>query len=158
AMWAEDMILSWRDNQLLFAAPRLHFLVGKPLERLRNAAQVPFDFKITLWSGTRNHLFGSRTERFVVSYDLWEERYSVTKLSQPPKTNSHMTAQAAEVWCLDQMPLDVSGLNGKETFWTRMEVRAEDDKRDGGSLFGRERMSESGISLNGLVEIFSRPA
>jgi hypothetical protein len=161
AMWAEDVILTWRDHQLLFAAPRLHFLTGKPLERLRNAASVPFDFQITLWSGNRNHLFRSRAERFVVSYDLWEERYSVTELSTPRKTAAHMTAQAAETWCLEQIPLDVTGLDGRETFWARLEVRASEDKnagRDNGKLFGRANISESGISLNGLVEIFSRPA
>jgi hypothetical protein len=161
AMWAEDVILTWRDNSLLFAAPRLHFLTGKPLERLSNAAPVPFDFQLTLWSGNRSHLFRRRAERFVVSYDLWEERYSVTELSTPRKTASHMTARAAETWCLEQIPLDVTGLDGRETFWARLEVRASEDKiagRDNGKLFGRENISESGISLNSLVEIFSRPA
>jgi hypothetical protein len=161
AMWAEDVILTAHENNLLFAAPRLHFLVGKPLERLRNAAPVPFDFQITLWSGNRSHIFRRKAERFVVSYDLWEERYSVTELSTPRKTNAHMTAQAAETWCLDQMPLDVNGLSGGETFWGRLEVRAVEDKaggKDSGLKFGRGSISESGISLNGLVEIFSRPA
>src|SRR5207247_7295325 len=137
----------------------LHFLIGKPLERLRNASPVPFDFKLTLWSGNRNHLFRSRAERFVVSYDLWEERYSVTEITTPPKTAAHMTAQAAETWCLEQIPLDVTGLDGSETFWARLEVRASEDKgagRDNGKLFGRADISESGISLNGLVEICSR--
>jgi len=156
AMWAEDVILTWRDNQLLFAAPRLHFLTGKPLERLRNAAPVPFDFQITLWSGNRSHIFRKRAERFVVSYDLWEERYSVTELAEPRKTNGHMTAQAAETWCLQQMPLDVSGLDGRETFWARLEVRAAEEKRGGKDSMPRF-VSETGISLNGLVEIFSRP-
>jgi len=158
AMWAEDVILTWHDNQLLFAAPRLHFLVGKPLERLRNAAPVLFDFQIQLWSGNRNHLFRKRQERFVVSYDLWEERYSVTELSDR-RSNSHMTAQAAEAWCLNQIPLDVTGLDGRETFWTRLEIRASDERSThDGKIFGRPNISESGISLNGLVEIFSRPA
>jgi hypothetical protein len=159
AMWAEDLILSWHDDQLLFAAPKLHFLSGKPLERLRNAAPVPFDFQITLWSGSRDHIFGRKAERFVVSYDLWEERYSVTKMTAPRKTNAHLTAVAAEQWCLQQMPLEVAGLDRREPFWTRLEVRAAEDKSSkDGPLFGRGSLSESGISLNGLVEIFSRPA
>ena len=56
AMFAEDLILSTHESRLEFAAPRVHFLVGKPLERLRNASEVPFDFKIILWSGTRSHI------------------------------------------------------------------------------------------------------
>jgi hypothetical protein len=57
AMWAEELILNWRDNRLEFSAPRVHFLTGKPLERLHKAAQVPFDFQITLWAGTRTREF-----------------------------------------------------------------------------------------------------
>ena len=56
AMAAEELILSTQESRLEFSAPRVHFLVGKPLERLRNASEVPFDFKITLWSGTRSHM------------------------------------------------------------------------------------------------------
>ena len=57
AMWAEDLALSWRNNYLEFSAPHMHFLTGKPLERLQHGAQVPFDFKVSLYSGTKNHLF-----------------------------------------------------------------------------------------------------
>jgi len=38
AMWAEELVLSTQEGHLEFAAPRVHFLVGKPLERLRNAS------------------------------------------------------------------------------------------------------------------------
>ena len=51
AMWPRSLILNWRDNRLEFSAPRVHFLRGKPLELLHNAAPVPFDFQVTLWSG-----------------------------------------------------------------------------------------------------------
>jgi hypothetical protein len=157
AMWAEDMILTWRENRLEFSAPRLHFLAGKPLERLRNAAPVPFDFQVTLWSGNRSHIFQRNAARFVVSYDLWEEKFSVSKLGNPRKSAAHLLAPAAEAWCLQQMPMEVAGLGSTEPFWVRLEIRAQDG-RESEPLFGRGNLSESGISLNGLVEIFSRPA
>jgi hypothetical protein len=156
AAWAEDLVPSVRDNQLSLKAPRLHFLAGKPLERLRNAAEVPFDFQITLWAGSRNRELRRTVARFVMSYDLWEEKFSVTRLTAPRKAVVRLTSEAAEAWCLDQMPLDASGLGDKEPFWVRLDVRAAG--RTAGPLFGREDLSESGISLNGLVEIFSRPA
>jgi hypothetical protein len=154
---AEDLLPSWRDNQLFFTAPRLHFLSGKPLERLRNAAEVPFDFQITLWAGSRTRELRRTAARFVVSYDLWEEKFSVVKVSAPRKTAAHLTAQAAEAWTLEQMPLDAMGLGNTEPFWVRLDVRAQ-PARTNAPLFGRDSVSESGISLNGLVEIFSRPA
>lgn len=155
-MLAEDLILDWRDHRLEFSAPHLHFLAGKPLERLRNAAPVPFDFQITLWAGDKNHVFRRSADRFVVSYDLWEETFSVSRLQLPRKAASHLTAVAAEAWCLQQIPMDITGLAESETFWARLEIRAE-DLHDPAPLFGRGGVGQSGISLATLIEIFSRP-
>jgi len=142
---------------LEFSAPRVHFLVGKPLERLRNASEVPFDFKITLWSGTRNHLLREVPARFVVSYDLWEEKFSVTRLLPTRRTARHLTDIAAEAWCLQQMSQDVTGVSATEPLWARLEIRAQDGK-EAGLPFGRGNITDSGISLTSLIEILSRPA
>ncbi|HYV64571.1 MAG TPA: hypothetical protein VE958_17935 [Bryobacteraceae bacterium] len=157
AMAAEDLILSTEESRLEFSAPRVHFLVGKPLERLRNASEVPFDFKITLWSGTRNHLLREVPARFVVSYDLWEEKFSVTRLLPTRRTARHLTDIAAEAWCLQQMSQDVTGVSATEPLWARLEIRAQDGK-EAGLPFGRGNITDSGISLTSLIEILSRPA
>ena len=157
AMLAEDLILDAHDNRLEFSAPRLHFLSGKPLERLRNAAEVPFDFKLTLWSGDRAHVSRLLADRFVVSYDIWEETFSVNKIQLPRRSGSHFSASAAEMWCMEQMSLDVTGLKSSEPLWARLEIRAQDPARDGTLPFGRGSITESGISLNSLIEILSRP-
>ncbi len=157
AMIAEDLILDWKGQRLEFSAPRVHFLAGKPLEKLRNAAPVPFDFQITLWAGDRNHVFRRSAERFVVSYDLWEETFAVTRLQAPRKSASHLSMAAAEAWCLEQMPMDISGLPEREPFWARLEIRAQDFS-NAAPLFGRGRVEESGLSLASLIEVFSRPA
>ena|SRR5258706_6791665 len=156
AMWAEELILNWRDNRLEFSAPRVHFLTGKPLERLHKAAQVPFDFQITLWAKNRTHEFLKIPQRFVISYDLWEETFQVVKIPGGKVRGSHLTKDQVEAWCWQQMPVDVSGLASNEPFWARVDIRAPDDKL--APLFGRESLTESGISLNSLIEIFSRPA
>jgi len=156
ALAAEDLILSTQDNRLEFAAPRLHFLVGKPLERLRNAAEVSFAFHITLFSGNQTHKVQETASRFVVSYDLFEETFSVTKLVTPRRTARHLTNISAEAWCLREMSMDVSGVGVKEPLWARLEIRAEDTK-DGGLPFGRGNITDSGISLTSLIDIFNRP-
>jgi len=157
AMWAEELVLTTRESRLEFAAPRVHFLVGKPLERLRNASEVPFDFKISLWSGTRTHLLREAQDRFVVSYDLWEEKFSVTKLVNPRRTARHLSNTAAEAWCLQEMSMDVAGVAPNEQLCARLEIRAEEAK-EAGLPFGRGSITDSGISLTPLIEIFSRPA
>jgi hypothetical protein len=156
AVAAEELILSTHDNRLEFSAPRAHFLGGKPMELLHNAAPVAFDFQATLWSGNHNHVFRRTAERFVVSYDLWEEKFSVAKVQIPRKAAAHLTGPAAEAWCVEQMSMDVSGLDAMEPFWARLEIRAQDGK-ESGPLLGRGKISDSGLSLTSLIEIFSRP-
>jgi hypothetical protein len=157
AMVTEELILSWHENRIEFTAPRLHFLAGKPLQALHDGAPVPFDFQITMWSGSRNHVFRRTADRFVVSYDLWEEKFSVVRLQSPRKMISHLTATRAEAWCLEQMPLDIAGVSDFEPLWARLEIRAQNAKEPA-PIFGRGSLNDSGISLTSLIEIFSRPA
>ena len=156
AMWAEDLALNWRNNYIEFSAPHMHFLTGKPLDRLHSGAQVPFDFKISLYSGTKSHLFRQIAERFMVSYDVWGEQFSVVKTQLPRHVVAHLDAAAAEEWCLKQMPFDPAGLAENEPLWARLEVRVPVDGRIT-NPFGRDSLSESGINLTGLIELFSRP-
>jgi hypothetical protein len=156
AMLAEDLRLNWRNSYLEFSAPHMHFLTGKPLERLQHGVQVPFDFKISLYSGTKSHLFNQLAERFLVSYDVWGETFSVVKTQSPRSMVTHLDAAEAEAWCLKQMPVSPSGLDDKVALWARLEVRVPPDSKIV-NPFGRDSISESGINLTGLIELFSRP-
>ena len=156
AMFAEELILRAHDSRLEFA-PQVPFLSAPPLlTRLHNAEEVPFDMKATVWTGNRTHLFAHNEERFVVSFDIWEETFAATRMKEPQKQVKHMNAKALEAWCMSQMSLDLAGLGGSEPFWARLEIRAEKPEKDGG-LFGTSSIGESGISLSTLIDIFSRP-
>lgn len=163
-MWTEDLLVHVRDQELRVTAPRFHFLSGAPVNRLRNGAAVPFDFQLSLAVDTRSNLFDRALERFVVSYDLWEEKYSVTKLwgagsirgasnsrTRERRSVSHLSAEGVENWCIDNVALSTSGLDPNRRVWVRLEVRTT-DPRDGAPLVG-----ESGISINRLIELFSHP-
>ena len=156
AMLAEDLRLNWRNSYLEFSAPHMHFLTGQPLERLQHGVQVPFDFKVSLYSGSKNHLFSQLAERFLVSYDVWGETFSVVKTQSPRLIVTHLAAAEAEAWCLKQMPVYPAGLTDAETFWARVEVRVPPDGKSA-NPFGRDSISESGINLTGLIDLFSRP-
>jgi hypothetical protein len=157
AMWAEDLALRWRNSLLEFSAPHLHFLTGQPLERLHNGAQVPFDFKISLYTGTKSHLFKQIADRFLVSYDVWGEQFSVVKTQAPRKLVDHLDLIHAEEWCLKQMTMDPAGISDTEKLWARVEVRVPQPDGKTVNPFGRDSISESGINLSGLIELFSRP-
>jgi hypothetical protein len=157
AMWASEINVHWRNEEIRVSAPRLHFISGGSLDSLKNGSAVPFDFQLQLWAGSRTVPLSRALERFVVSYDLWEEKYSVTRLRGSPgapenQTASHLSANAAESWCVDNMALPASGLRGDQPFYVRLDVRAVEPRQGSGLI------SESGISLTRLIEVFSHPA
>lgn len=141
----------WTGDYLEVGAPNLHFITGKSLERLRNGAAVPFDFQLTLFAGDRGNAVHRALERFVVSYDLWEERFAVVRLRSFRRSSPHLTATAAEAWCLDNIAIPASVVPSDKPLWVGLEIRSAEPKP---SVAVQD---DNGISLATLIEIFSRP-
>ena len=137
-------------EQLHLVASRIHFLTGEALQRLRDGATVNYEFQLTARPDRTGKLFGRAVNRFAVSYDLWEEKFAVSKLGAPTKTASHLTAAAAEGWCIENTSMPVGVLPQNEPFWIRLDYRAE----DAGTPADQSGNSSSSLSI--LVDIFSR--
>ncbi|HOK46323.1 MAG TPA: hypothetical protein PLK67_10345, partial [Bryobacteraceae bacterium] len=131
-------------------APHLRFVTGKPLERLQNGAPVPFAFQLAISTDRWATVYARDIQRFVFSYDLWEEKFAVVKAGHPRKSVSHLTARAAEAWCIDELSLAPTGIGGQQPFWVRLEVRHENPAELA------EWDSQETMSLTRLIEIFSR--
>ena len=156
AVWGEDLFVNWQGEHLHITAPQLHFLTGKPLERLHNGSTVVFDFSLSLSTNSNLKLRDRALERYAISYDLWEEKFSVKQLRTAKKPPSLLTGAATEAWCIDNIAVGTGGVPPTEPVWMRLEVRGGDGKEV--PIFGPRNIGESGISLTSLVEIFSRPA
>jgi len=150
AFGAASLTVIWDGDDLRVAAPQLHFLTGKPLERLKDGASVVFLAQLTLTTDHFASIQRRAPERFIFSYDLWEEKFSVTKLGPGQRMVSHLSSSAAEAWCLDNIAMSASGLPQDRPFWLRFELRAAEPK-DEAAVIG-----ESGVNLTRLIEIFSR--
>lgn len=146
---APRLNVSFDGDNLHVSAPQLHFLSGKPLTRLQDGSAVVFLSQLTLLREDHLSVFRKVLERLTVSYDVWEEKFRVTLGSGGPSA-SRLSASAAETWCLDNLAISALGLAPDKPFWLRFELRAE-DPRDLSSLLG-----DSGISLTGMIEVFSR--
>lgn len=142
----------WNGDVLKVNAPKVHFLTGKSLERLKNGASVPFDFQLTLSAGNKNAALARALERFVVSYDLWEERFTVFRVGGARKSGVHLTAAAAEAWCLENLMVPSTGAPKDGQLWLKLEIRTAEPPPAAPSS-----ASEGGISLATLIEVFSRP-
>ena len=136
-----------QGNHLHVTAPQLHFLLGKPLERLNNGASVTYTLELTLLAGVSPTI--RQQEHFILSYDLWEEKYSVVQAGSQGRLASHLTAAAAEAWCLDNMQLPLPALSPEKSFTIKLECTYLDNESAGSE-------SGSGLTLAGLIDVFSR--
>lgn len=147
----QELLIQRKAELIGVAAPRLHFLSGKSLQRLHDGAAIPFDFQLSLAAGSKNNVVERTFERFIVSYDVWEEKFSVVRVRDFRKSAPNLSAAQAESWCLENILARVSALPADKQLWARLEVRSAEPKEPG-SVFG-----EPAISLTTLIGIFSRP-
>ena len=135
------------DGDLLrISAPNFSFLSGKSLERLKDGASVAFDAQLTV-SSSPNYLIAEAhsVARFAVSYDIWEERFSVTRITDRPdqkRTASHLSGPAAEAWCFDKLAISRADLPADKPFYLHLDLRVEDPRDQTGIL------GDTGISIS----------
>jgi len=110
---------------------------------------VPYAFQMTLSSMPRGFPLQRTFDRFVVSYDVWGETFAVVEAREANKSVSHLAANNAESWCIEQMGLSSAGVPLDRDLWLRLEVRAEEPLAS--------PLSESGLSLTSLIDLFSKP-
>jgi len=153
AVWAVTVptgLLPRRSGgDLRVAAPSIHFLTGKSLARLHDGAAVPFDFQLIIASGSKTNVVARALERFTVSYDVWEEKFSVVRVRDFRRSQMRLSAASAESWCLDNIVIPAASLPAGQPLYARLEIRSAESKTP--------LASDSGINLTTLIEIFSRP-
>ncbi|HET8550814.1 MAG TPA: hypothetical protein VFL57_22555 [Bryobacteraceae bacterium] len=147
---AQSLQVSQSADEVRVTAPGFHFLTGKPLERLQNGNTVAFDLLLTAFGEGKTTVLQRAFERFVISYDLWEQTYSVSRMRSRRGQAAHLTATQAEEWCISGITLRASSLPKDDPVWFRLEVRPQEPKQSDPGF------DDSGPSLATLIEVFSR--
>ena len=140
------------NEALAVHAPNLGFIKGEPLVRLKDGRSVRVDLDLMVLPGPGGTPVARARQTFVLSYDLWEERFAVTQAGTPPRSASYLTASAAEAWCLEHLtiPITEMGKLRDAPFWIRLEYRILDGNNTA------ERDDAGGLTLKGLIEALSR--
>jgi hypothetical protein len=134
-------------DRLRVSSAGLSFLAGPPLDRLREGRTVTYVLTLSLRVGQS---VTARVSREVgLSYDLWEERFSVIRLDQPKTSASRLTAAAVEAWCLDLLSLPVTAAPAGKAFVLQLECAARDDQAS-------RRDPPSFATFTGLIDMLSR--
>jgi hypothetical protein len=150
--WAEPLLHVTSDGDSLHvAAPQLHFLTGRPLARLKDGNTVVFLSQLTLFRDDRVTVIRRKPERFTVSYDLWEERFQVG-MAVDRRSGARLSMEETEGWCLENLAISALGLETQRPFWLRFELRTASEKEISAVA------GDTGISIRGLIEMFSRRA
>jgi hypothetical protein len=153
ARGAEPLSVTYDGDTLFPIVPNLHFL-SRPtaaLDRLKDGNTVVFISRLSLFTIDRAIPRKQTASRFMVSYDIFEERFKVTLPGSAPRSRSGLTAAQAESWCIENIAISASGLPKDVPFFLRLELRTADPKGLSGVI------TEPGISILGTVaEIFSR--
>ena len=150
---ADSMKVLYDGDNLHVAAPNLHFLAGQPLERLKYGDVVAYVAQLELLNEARTAVVRPQKGRFVVSYALWEEKFSVTQLGNTPgspvRTVEGLSLAATETWCFDNLTMSTLGLERNLYYWLRLELRTG-TARD----FADE--TKIGISIHDLIDLLGR--
>jgi len=137
------------DNMLV-RAPAFTFIKGEPLARLKDGRSVRVDLTLAVLPRAGAARVADTQQSFVLSYDLWEERFAVSHPGPPAKSAAYLTSSAAESWCIDQLmvPITAMGSLGKDgPFWIRLEYRIQDGDTPAG---------DTSYTLQGLIDALSR--
>jgi hypothetical protein len=148
---ANGLSIAYYGDDLHPVVPNLHLLTGKPLDRLKDAEKVVFASWLSLFTIDQSVAFRQALARFVVSYDIWEQKFKVTIPGPAPRSRDNLTDAQAEAWCLENLAISASGLPADQPFFLRLELRTE-QRRELASV-----LADPGISLvKPFVELFSR--
>jgi len=147
----QSMTVTTTGGEVRVQAPGFRFITGEPLTRLKDGLPVRVELEIRVLAGPGGAAAAAQSRQtFVLSYDLWEERFAAAVSGTGSRSVSHLTAAAAEAWCIQQLSVPVSGLGSlrSQPFWIRLESRVLNGKSDG-------RVGE-GLTLRGMIETLSR--
>lgn len=149
---AEPLTVLFDGDNLHVSAPTLHFLSGKPLQRLKDGDTVTYLSQLTLYKDAFvTPLRRANVERFVISYNIWaDDKFSVTVPGG--RSANNLSLKATETWCLENLAIGATGLAPDTPFWLRFDMHTATE-RDLSELVG-----DRGLNLHNLVLLLGRRA
>lgn len=130
---------------------RLGIIAGAPLARLKDGRSVVLHLELALAAAEPGPYTVHAQRRFVLSYDLWEERFAIARRDPPLRSISHLSVQDAEAWCLDQLAVATDALpRAGVRLWIRLVYRFDDEDSS------TTPSEDTGAMLRGLIDRLSR--
>ena len=149
---AQSVTVRAAGDTLQVRGSGLRLIEGPVADHLKDGRSVRVEFEMTILDRPQGATVTQNRQAFVLSYDLWEQRYAVTRTGGTPRSISHLLARDAEAWCLENMaiPLTALGRFARDLpFWIRIDYRVQDRPP-------ADADAESAFTLRTLIEVLSR--
>ena len=150
---AQSITAHRAGDALAVRAPTFTFIKGEPLVRLKDGRGLRVDLELSVLPGPGGVAAAQARQVFILSYDLWEERFAVTQVGVPSRSIANRTAGEVEGWCLEQLTVPIASLGslgGDRPFWIRLASRVLD-----GDIASSGGDTE-GFTLRALIDALSR--
>jgi len=150
---AQSVTISTVGDEVHVRASGLGFIKGETLARLKDGRAVRVDLELSVLAKPGAAPATQTRQTFILSYDLWDERFAVNRAGSPPRSISNQTAAGAEAWCVEQLSVPASALGslGRAVpLWVRLEYRILDSDAAPASDDGE------GLTLRWLIDTLSR--
>jgi hypothetical protein len=150
---AQTLTVRAAGETLHVRAAGLAFIEGRVLDRLEDGRAVRVDFELSVLERPDGKVVATVQHSFNVSFDLWEERFAVSRIGTPPRSVSHLRPRDAEAWCLDNvtLPLPAIGRFARDVpFWIRLTYRVQDPLA--------VTVDQAPLTLWTLIDVLSRRA
>jgi hypothetical protein len=149
---AQAVTVHRAGGALAVRAPTFTFVKGEPLVRLKDGRALRVDLDLSVLPGPGGVAAAQARQVFILSYDLWEERFAVTQVGVPSRSIANRTAGEVEGWCLEQLTVPIASLGPLATdrpFWIQLASRVLDgDSAPGGG-------EAEGFTLRALIDALS---
>lgn len=149
----QSVSVATAGDALHVRAPGFRFLEGRVLSRLRDGRSARIDFGLEVVSKRDGPVVTRGQQSYNVSFDLWEQRFAVTRIGTPSRSVSHLTSTGAEAWCLDNLTvpvLPIDRLGRDAPFWVRLAYRVHEE------VPPREAEADAPFSIRSLIDALSR--
>jgi len=146
---AETLKAHISSDQLHVDVPDLRFISAEAQQRLHDGATVIYAFRLGVSATKNGDATASFTYHCVFSFDIFEEKYKVSRLEPGYRSASHLSETAARNLCIDSLVIPAGSFSPNSAFWISIDYRLEDPQPSG-------NRGDSRSLLDSLVDIFSQ--
>ena len=147
---AQAVTVRRTGENMAVRAPAFTFIKGETLARLKDGRSVRVDLTLAILPKAGAAHVTQAKHTFVLSYDLWEERFAAAILGSPARSAAYLSVAAAEAWCLEQLLVPITAMGSlAKAFWIRLEYRIQDDGV-------RPAGGDASDALQGIIDALSR--